>query len=67
VVGTTLRSRPLDQRIAIIEDVRRHVWPMIPGTVRPVIYEQIPLREVTRAHVLMDEHSPLGKVVLTVD
>lgn len=67
VIGTTLRSRPLEQRIAIVEDVRRHVWPMIPDRVRPVIYEEIPLRHVARAHALMDERAALGKVVLTVD
>jgi len=66
VIGTALRSRPLSQRAGIVSDVRENVWPHIPEQVRPVIHEVIPLEEVARAHRLMDDHAPFGKVVLSV-
>lgn len=66
IVGTALRSRPLEQRAAIVADVRENVWPMIPTQVRPVIHEVFPLADVASAHALMDERAPFGKVVLQV-
>jgi len=66
IIGTALRSRPLEQRAAIVADVRDNVWPMIPAEVRPVIHEVFPLDQVARAHELMDERAPFGKVVLQV-
>ena len=45
VLGTMLRSRPLDQKVAIMDGVRRHVWPFVEaGTVRPVVHAARPLR-----------------------
>jgi len=66
VAGTTLRSRPLDQRAAIVADARENVWPLIPSHVRPVVHEVVPLREVMRAHEVMEGHGAFGKVVLSV-
>jgi len=66
VAGTTLRSRPLAQRAAIVADVRSSVWPFVPSHVRPVIHEVFPLERVARAHELMENRGAFGKVVLSV-
>jgi NADPH2:quinone reductase len=66
IAGTTLRSRPLDQRAAIVADVRASVWPLVPSRVRPVIHEVFDLTDVAAAHRLMEERDAFGKVVLRV-
>lgn len=66
IAGTTLRSRPLAQRAAIIADVKASVWPLVPSQVRPVIHETFPLSRAADAHRLMESRGAFGKVVLTV-
>ena len=66
IAGTALRSRPLDQRSAIVADVLSSVWPLVPSQVRPVVHEVIPFAEVMRAHELMERRGAFGKVVLGV-
>jgi NADPH2:quinone reductase len=66
VAGTTLRSRPLAQRAAIVADVRENVWPLVPQQLRPVIHEVFALTDVVRAHELMENRGAFGKVVLSV-
>lgn len=66
IAGTSLRSRPLAQRAAIIADVRDTVWGLIPERVRPIIHEVFELDDVATAHRLMDDGGAFGKVVLQV-
>ncbi|HEY0117997.1 MAG TPA: NAD(P)H-quinone oxidoreductase, partial [Cellulomonas sp.] len=41
---TALRSRTLAAKLAIMADVREHVWPMVAdGRIRPVVHARIPL------------------------
>ncbi|SMH47221.1 putative NAD(P)H quinone oxidoreductase, PIG3 family [Rathayibacter oskolensis] len=66
VHATTLRARPLEERRAIIAQVREKVWPLVAdGTVRPVIDEVRPLAEADRAHDRMRASSHIGKLLLT--
>lgn len=65
VSGTTLRARPREEKAAIVEAVREHVWPMLEdGRVRPVVHAEVPMQEASRAHELMDSGAVLGKVLL---
>lgn len=65
VVGTTLRARPRSEKAAIVAAVREHVWPMLEdGRLRPVVHAEVPLRDASRAHELMDSGAVLGKVLL---
>ena len=66
IAGTTLRSRPLEQRAAIVADVRSSVWPLVPSKLRPVIHEVFALEDVVAAHRLMEEREAFGKVVLKI-
>lgn len=66
IAGTALRSRPLEQRAAIVADVRETLLPLVPSHIRPVIHEVVPLAEAMRAHELMERRAVFGKVVLEV-
>lgn len=66
--GTTLRARPLAERVAVIRAVREHVWPLVAaGTVRPVVDSVFPLADAAEAHRRMESSAHLGKVLLQVD
>ncbi|MBO9553532.1 NAD(P)H-quinone oxidoreductase [Cellulomonas sp.] len=65
IVGTMLRSRPLDQKVAIMDGVRRHVWPLVAsGEVRPVVHARLPFDRAADAHRLLESGEAFGKVVL---
>lgn len=65
VIGTTLRSRPADEKAAIVAAVREHVWPLVEdGRVRPVVHARLPLDDAARAHELLDSGEVFGKLLL---
>ncbi|GIJ30109.1 NAD(P)H quinone oxidoreductase [Micromonospora qiuiae] len=67
VAATALRSRPLDQKAAIVQGVRDQVWPLIEaGRIRPVIDRLLPITEAPAAHRLVESNEHIGKVLLTV-
>ncbi len=67
VIGTTLRSRPKEQKTAIISRVLNEVWPLIEeGRIKPVIDRRIPIAEVALAHQQVAVGEPVGKVLLPV-
>jgi len=65
--GTTLRARPLPERVAIIAAVREHVWPLLAeGRIHPVIDSVFPLEDAPAAHRRMESSSHRGKILLRV-
>ncbi|WP_460701742.1 NAD(P)H-quinone oxidoreductase [Myceligenerans halotolerans] len=65
VTGTTLRSRPAEEKAAVVAAVREHVWPMVDdGRVRPVVHARLPLAEAQDAHDLLESGEVFGKVLL---
>ncbi|MBD0708371.1 MULTISPECIES: NAD(P)H-quinone oxidoreductase [unclassified Streptomyces] len=65
VMATTLRSRPADEKAAIVAAVREHVWPLIAaGTVRPVVDRTLPLAEAAEGHRVLESGDHVGKVLL---
>lgn len=67
VLATTLRSRPVAEKAAIVAAVREHVWPLVgSGAVRPVVDRVLPIAEVAQAHRAVEAGEHVGKVVLTV-
>ncbi len=65
VLGTTLRSRPLGQKAAIMAAVRERVWPLVAaGRVRPVIHARLPLARADEAHRLLASGQVFGKLLL---
>jgi putative PIG3 family NAD(P)H quinone oxidoreductase len=68
VAATTLRSRPLGEKAAIVAGVRAAVWPLVEsGRIRPVIDRRYPMAQAARAHELVAESDHLGKVLLVVE
>lgn len=62
--GTTLRSRPLPERQAIVAAVREHVWPQVEaGRVKPVIDSVYELADAVSAHERLDAPH-IGKILL---
>ncbi|MBQ1048531.1 NAD(P)H-quinone oxidoreductase [Micromonospora sp. C51] len=67
VAATALRSRPLEQKAAIVRGVREQVWPLVEaGRVRPVIDRRLPIIDAAQAHRLVASNEHVGKVLLTV-
>lgn len=65
VLGTTLRSRPAAEKVAIVAAVGEHLWPMVAdGRVRPVVHERLPLSQARRAHELIAAGDVFGKLLL---
>lgn len=66
VSGTTLRSRPLAEKAAIVREVHTHVWPLLEsGTIKPVLHGTFSLTEAPAAHALLASGEVFGKLVLT--
>ncbi len=67
VHATSLRSRPREQKAAIVQAVLANVWPAVEaGQVRPVVDRVLPLAEVAEAHRVLEASEHVGKVVLRV-
>jgi NADPH2:quinone reductase len=65
LVGTTLRARPIEQKVAIC---RRFAAEMLPrfesGDLRPVIDSRFPIDRVADAHRHMEANANIGKILL---
>lgn len=67
LIGTTLRARPLEEKIALSRRFTREVVPLFEaGVLRPVIDCRFPLEEVARAHEHVGADANVGKVLLDV-
>ena len=65
VTGSTLRSRTVAEKAAIVAALREKVWPLWDaGKLRPFTYRQFPLREAAEAHRLMESSQHIGKILL---
>jgi putative PIG3 family NAD(P)H quinone oxidoreductase len=65
VFAAGLRFRPLDQKAAIVADVREHLWPLVSdGLVKPIVGQVVPMAEAASAHRILEEGSVFGKVLL---
>jgi putative PIG3 family NAD(P)H quinone oxidoreductase len=68
VVGTMLRSRPLEEKILAIQVFARHVVPLFErGALRAVVDRMLPLEKAGEAHAYVASNDGFGKVVLVVD
>jgi putative PIG3 family NAD(P)H quinone oxidoreductase len=63
--GSTLRARPLAEKIALKEAFMASFWPALEaGEVMPVIDRVLPITEAETAHDLLRRNETIGKVVL---
>ena len=67
VTGSTLRPRSVEEKAAIAQAVKKHLWPLLAeGQLRPVVQRCFPLEKASEAHAMMDANLTQGKLVLTV-
>ncbi|HEX8796444.1 MAG TPA: NAD(P)H-quinone oxidoreductase [Polyangiaceae bacterium] len=67
VRGTTLRARPLEEKILAAQSLQRHLVPLFAsGALRPVVDRVFPLARAADAHRLMQKNDTFGKLVLEV-
>jgi putative PIG3 family NAD(P)H quinone oxidoreductase len=65
IVGTVLRPRPLEEKIAATQAFARDVLPLVAaGKVKPVVDAVIPAARVREAHERMERNESFGKLVL---
>jgi putative PIG3 family NAD(P)H quinone oxidoreductase len=65
--ATTLRSRPLEEKAAIVAAMQANVWPMIEsGVVLPVVDRVLPIQQAAEAHRVIESGNHIGKVLLQV-
>ena len=66
LTGSTLRSRPADEKARLIAAVEATVWPWVAaGRVRPPIEATYPLEQASAAHLRLEAGDHVGKIVLT--
>jgi putative PIG3 family NAD(P)H quinone oxidoreductase len=65
IVGTVLRPRPLEEKIAATQAFARDVMPLVAaGRVRPVVDAVLPAARAREAHERMERNESFGKIVL---
>ena len=68
VHGTVLRSRPIEEKIALTNQIKRHVLPLIAsGSIKPVVDSVYPLAEAAGAHRHMESNTNFGKIILSTE
>ncbi|MBI2260407.1 MAG: NAD(P)H-quinone oxidoreductase [Caulobacterales bacterium] len=66
LTGSTLRSRPADEKARLIAAVEATAWPWVAaGLVRPPVEATFPLEQASAAHLRLEAGGHVGKIVLT--
>lgn len=67
LVGTVLRARPLEEKIALSRRFAEEILPLFnTGRLRPVIDCRFPLEGAAEAHRYMESNANVGKILLDV-
>jgi putative PIG3 family NAD(P)H quinone oxidoreductase len=68
LIGTTLRMRPLEEKITATQSFARDVLPLIAsGRVKAVVDSSIPMSRAREAHERMEKNDSFGKLVLALE
>ena len=67
IIGSVLRSRPIEQKAQITAEFIRIVLPKLADrTIVPLVHTVLPLKQVAQAHAMMESSKHFGKIVLRV-
>ncbi len=67
ITGSTLRPRSIEEKAAIAQNLRQHVWPLLEsGRIKVVIDRIVPMENVSEAHGVMEASQHMGKILLQV-
>lgn len=68
LTGTVLRSRPLEEKIALAQAAERHLLPLFrSGALQPVIDAVVPMRQLHEGLTRLAGNETVGKIVLRWD
>ena len=64
-IGTTLRNRPIEQKITAVQGFAAEMLPLIAaGSLRPVVDTTFALDDIADAHRHMEADANIGKILL---
>lgn len=67
IVGSVLRSRPLEEKIALAQQLSREALPWLErGELLPVVDRVLPIESIAEAHRAMEDDANVGKIVLSL-
>ena len=67
ITGSTLRSRPLEEKAALAAAVEQNLWPLFSQKrLRPAVFQTFPLAQAADAHRLLESSRHMGKLILTI-
>jgi putative PIG3 family NAD(P)H quinone oxidoreductase len=67
LTGSTLRTRPVEFKTMVADEIARTVWPYAEGgRLKPVIDSVFPLERAAEAHARMESGEHIGKIVLEI-
>ena len=65
VIGTVLRSRPIEEKIELVQSFAHTMLPLLAaGRLHPVVDRVVPLEDAATAHAAMERDENFGKIVL---
>jgi NADPH:quinone reductase-like Zn-dependent oxidoreductase len=65
MVGTVLRARPVEEKIALARDASGHLIPLFDaGKLSAVVDRVLSFADIRKAHELMESNETFGKIVL---
>ncbi len=68
LVGTTLRARPIEEKIAVTREFAAQMLPHVAaGVMAPVVDSHYELDDVASAHQRMEANLNIGKLIIDVD
>lgn len=67
IVGTVLRARPLEEKVALTQRFTREILPLFDaGRLAPVIDSRFPIGDIAAAHERMETNLNVGKILIDV-
>lgn len=65
LTGSTMRSRSVDEKAEIAEEIQREIWPLLEkGSLKVIVDRVFPLEAATEAHRYLEQSEHIGKVIL---
>ncbi|CAB5533934.1 NAD(P)H-quinone oxidoreductase [Providencia hangzhouensis] len=63
--GSTMRSRTIEEKVLIAQELKEQVWGMLQkGEIKPIVNKIYPLAQVKDAHEYMESGDLTGKIIL---
>lgn len=68
ITGSTLRSRSVEEKTALRNQIEEKVWPHFnDGTLKPVVHKVFPFEKAAEAHRDMQAGGHIGKLLLQIE